>query len=139
VPPSQDRDLGRTRVVLVGVIYDAWMHLTVVRRYRFEAAHQLPWHPGKCRRLHGHSYVLEIRVSGGLDERGVVMDFAEVDAVVDKHVLEVLDHADLNEVLDNPTAELVASWIGERLDTVGLGWSSLRLWETQDGSVVLER
>jgi 6-pyruvoyltetrahydropterin/6-carboxytetrahydropterin synthase len=115
------------------------MRTTVARRYRFEAAHRLPWHPGKCSRVHGHSYILEVRVTGDLDERGVVMDFAEVDAVVDKHVLGELDHTDLNDVLDNPTAELVAAWIGARLSAAGMPWSSLRLWETEDGSVLLER
>lgn len=70
------------------------------------------------------------------------MDFAEVDAVVGGHVLEGpegLDHADLNERLDNPTAERVAVLIGERLDRAGLAWTRLRLWETADGSVLLER
>lgn len=115
------------------------MNMMVVRRYRFEAAHRLSWHPGKCNRLHGHSYVLEVRVKGEVDKRGVVMDFAEVDAVVDQNVLAVLDHVDLNTVLENPTAELITVWISERLDAAGLPWSSLRLWETRDGSVVLER
>lgn len=115
------------------------MQITVERRFRFEAAHRLPWHPGKCRLVHGHSYVLEVRVTATLDERGVVMDFAEVDAVVDEHVLRELDHTDLNTVLENPTAELVAVWIGGRLDAADLRWSSLRLWETPDGSVLLER
>jgi 6-pyruvoyltetrahydropterin/6-carboxytetrahydropterin synthase len=118
------------------------MQVSVVRRYRFEAAHTLPWHPGKCSRVHGHSYVLELEVSGPLDERGVVMDFAEVDAVVEEHVLDGpdgCDHANLNERLDNPTAERVAILIGERLDLAGLAWTKLRLWETADGSVLLER
>lgn len=118
------------------------MRIGVVRRYGFEAAHALAWHPGKCRRVHGHSYVLEVEVAGSLDERGVVLDFAEVDAVVEEHVLggpDGLDHVDLNDRLDNPTAELVAVLIGERLDGAGLPWTRLRLWETADGSVVLER
>lgn len=118
------------------------MRISIVRRYRFEAAHTLPWHPGKCRRIHGHSYVLEVHVTGELDDRGVVMDFAEVDTIVDQHVLEGpngLDHVDLNALLENPTAELVAVHIGERLDAAGLSWTMLRLWETEDGSVVIER
>jgi 6-pyruvoyltetrahydropterin/6-carboxytetrahydropterin synthase len=116
--------------------------VSVVRRYRFEAAHRLEWHPGKCRQLHGHSYVLEVEVAGKLDDRGVVLDFAEVDEVVGAVVLrgpDGLDHADLNDRLANPTAELIAELIGKRLDAVGLRWSRLRLWETEDGSVVLER
>jgi len=61
---------------------------------------------------------------------------------VDRHVLEGpngLDHIDLNELLENPTAELVAVHIGERLDSAGLSWTRLRLWETEDGSVAIER
>jgi 6-pyruvoyltetrahydropterin/6-carboxytetrahydropterin synthase len=113
--------------------------MSVVRRYRFEAAHRLPWHPGKCRGVHGHSYILEVTVTGSLDERGVVMDFAEVDTVVNGEVLRVLDHTNLNDVLENPTAELIISWIGKALDAAGLAWSSMRLWETEDGSVRLDR
>jgi 6-pyruvoyltetrahydropterin/6-carboxytetrahydropterin synthase len=116
--------------------------VSVVRRYRFEAAHRLPWHPGRCRRLHGHSYVLEVEVAGELDEHGVVLEFAKLDEVVAAAVLrgpDGLDHADLNEQLTNPTAELVLMLIGKRLDAAGLEWSRLRLWETEDGSVILER
>lgn len=118
------------------------MTVSVVRRYRFEAAHRLAWHPGKCARPHGHSYVLEVEVAGPLDSRGVVMDFAEVDEAVEAAVLSGdngLDHRDLNEVLDNPTAENIAVLVGDRLDAAGLRWSRLRLWETADGSVLLER
>lgn len=122
--------------------YGVFMAIKVVRRYRFEAAHRLTWHAGKCRRLHGHSYVLEVEVAGPLDEHGIVMDFAEVDEAVDGAVLSGssgLDHAYLNDLLANPTAELLAVLIGDRLDAVGLAWTRLRLWETEDGSVVLER
>lgn len=86
--------------------------------------------------------MLEVEVSGPLDDRGVVMDFAEVNQVVATAVLygpDGLDHSDLNEQLPNPTAELVVGHIGERLDAAGLRWSRLRLWETGDGSVIIER
>jgi 6-pyruvoyltetrahydropterin/6-carboxytetrahydropterin synthase len=116
--------------------------ISVARTYRFEAAHQLEWHKGKCRQLHGHSYVFEVVVTGPLDERGVVMDFAEVDEVVAIAILGGaggLDHSYLNELLPNPTAELIAVLIGQRLDAAGLEWSRIKLWETKDGSVILER
>lgn len=86
--------------------------------------------------------MLEVEVSRELDVRGVVMDFAEVDKVVVDSVLrgpDGLDHADLNQRLPNPTAELVLMLIGDRLDASGLPWTRLRLWETEDGSVILER
>jgi 6-pyruvoyltetrahydropterin/6-carboxytetrahydropterin synthase len=111
---------------------------SVIRRYRFEAAHYLEWHPGKCRRLHGHSYTLEVAVQGRLDSRGVVLDFAELDAMVDLTV-DALDHSLLNETLDNPTAERLAHHIGESLNAQSVAWTSIRLWETNDGSVLIEQ
>lgn len=113
--------------------------VSIVRRYTFEAAHRLEWHPGNCRELHGHGYVLEVEVTGPLDDRGVVMDFAELDAVVKSDVLNRLDHRFLNDLVDNPTAEHVACEIGRWMDDAGAGWTSLRLWETERGSVVLRR
>ena len=114
------------------------MQTSIVRRYRFEAAHQLSWHPGKCASLHGPSYVLEIEAKGELDQRGVVMDFSELDALIDP-ILEVLDHSFLNDRIANPTAEVVAQWIAEQLEPTAVNWSRMRLWETDDGSVVIER
>lgn len=113
--------------------------VSIVRRYTFDAAHRLDWHPGKCRNLHGHGYVLEVELSGPLDHRGVVADFAELDAVVEEHVLCRFDHRLLNEVLGNPTAELLACEIAGWLDAAGVAWTVLRLWETERGSVVLRR
>jgi 6-pyruvoyltetrahydropterin/6-carboxytetrahydropterin synthase len=116
----------------------ALVQTSIVRRYRFEAAHQLPWHAGKCANLHGHSYILEVTVTGELDQRGVVMEFSELDAVVDP-VIETLDHRYLNDQFENPTAEVVARSIAQALDAGRVAWTSLRMWETEDGSVVVER
>jgi 6-pyruvoyltetrahydropterin/6-carboxytetrahydropterin synthase len=83
------------------------------RAYRFEAAHHLPLVPEghRCRNLHGHNYRVEIVVSGALDRRGVVRDFAELDAEMGP-LLSQVDHRLLNEVkgLENPTAEIIAAW-----------------------------
>jgi 6-pyruvoyltetrahydropterin/6-carboxytetrahydropterin synthase len=88
------------------------------RSYRFESAHFLPKVPEghRCRNLHGHNYRIEIVVRGGLDARGFVKDFAEVDALA-APLLTQLDHKLLNEVkgLENPTAEIIARWFLERI------------------------
>jgi 6-pyruvoyltetrahydropterin/6-carboxytetrahydropterin synthase len=115
------------------------VRLSVVRRFSFEAAHVLTWHAGKCSRLHGHSYKLEVEVDGALDANGVVMDFADVDEVVAEAVLVPLDHQFLNEVIDNPTAERTILHIAQALSDRDLHWKRLRLWETESGSVLLER
>ena len=101
------------------------------RTYRFESAHHLPLLPEghRCRNLHGHNYRLEVVVSGKLDPRGFVMDFAEMDAAIMPIVKEV-DHRLLNEIegLENPTAEIIANWFFQRIK----GCESARVYENDD-------
>lgn len=93
----------------------------IFREFTFEAAHRLPNVPEghKCARLHGHSYRVEIRVGGEVGEQtGWVIDFADLSAAF-KPLLAQLDHYYLNEVpgLENPTSEVLARWIWDRLVT----------------------
>jgi 6-pyruvoyltetrahydropterin/6-carboxytetrahydropterin synthase len=101
------------------------------RTYRFESAHHLPLLPEghRCRNLHGHNYRIEVVVSGKLDPRGFVMDFAEMDAEIMPMIKEV-DHRLLNEIegLENPTAEIIASWFFQRIK----GCESVRVYENDD-------
>jgi len=63
-------------------------------RFSFESAHHLPEVPEdhKCRRLHGHSFQVEVTVSGSIGHQtGWVMDFADLKARV-RPVIEALDH-----------------------------------------------
>ncbi|MGI6347040.1 MAG: 6-carboxytetrahydropterin synthase QueD [Limisphaerales bacterium] len=87
--------------------------------FTFEAAHRLPHVPEghKCGRLHGHSYRLEVIITGDADiEHGWVMDFGTIKNPL-QPILETLDHSYLNEIpgLENPTSENIAKWIWERL------------------------
>ncbi len=93
--------------------------MQLFREFGFEAAHWLPHVPDdhKCRRLHGHSFRGRVTIEGPVgDETGWVMDFADVKAVVEP-VVDRLDHRCLNDVegLDNPTSELVAVWLWDRI------------------------
>ncbi len=93
--------------------------MEIFREFTFEAAHRLPYVPPghKCARLHGHSYRVEVHVSGPVDEAaGWVMDFGEIKAAF-APLDDQLDHRYLNEVagLDNPTSENLARWIWDRL------------------------
>jgi 6-pyruvoyltetrahydropterin/6-carboxytetrahydropterin synthase len=93
--------------------------MEIFREFTFEAAHRLPGVPEghKCRRLHGHSFRVEVHVSGEVDpEAGWVMDFADLKAAF-APLHDQLDHRYLNEVpgLANPTSEVLARWIWERL------------------------
>ena len=111
------------------------MTTSVTRTFRFEAAHQLPWHAGKCRRLHGHSYRLEVTVSGPVGPQGIVVDFADVAGVVERDVVARYDHCYLNDLMENPTAELLAHQVWKTLEAAGLAVSRIRLWETEESSV----
>ena len=95
------------------------MTLELRKRFQFEAAHLLPRLPKshKCRRLHGHSFEVEIAIAGKADRKlGWVMDYADLSAAF-KPLWEQLDHNYLNEVpgLENPTSENIAQWIWKRL------------------------
>jgi 6-pyruvoyltetrahydropterin/6-carboxytetrahydropterin synthase len=89
------------------------------KTFQFEAAHLLPNLPKshKCRRLHGHSFKVEVAVEGPCDRKlGWVMDYADI-AEAFRSIWEKLDHHYLNEVrgLENPTSENVALWIWSQL------------------------
>lgn len=93
--------------------------MEIFKTFRIESAHYLPHVPEghKCGRMHGHSYRIDVHVAGPLDaEQGWVMDFADIKAVCDP-VFERIDHVCLNEVegLENPTCEVLARWIWDRL------------------------
>lgn len=96
------------------------MRVELSRRYRFEAAHRLPRVPAdhKCQRLHGHSFEIEIALAGAVDERlGWLVDFGDIDQIVEPLLHSELDHRTLNEVpgLENPTSEMLCLWLWRRL------------------------
>ncbi len=71
-------------------------YITISKTFRFEASHVLPKHPGKCSRLHGHSWVLSVSVQGDVDpSTGFVMDYADLSKIVNEKVVDVLDHQHL--------------------------------------------
>lgn len=113
------------------------MRARVTRSFTFEAAHRLPWHDGPCRRLHGHSYRLEVTVEGPIGDQGMVLDFQDLAAVVRREIVDRYDHQLLNDLLENPTAELLAADAWKRLEAAGLAVAGLRLWETPTSSVEL--
>ena len=88
------------------------MKFLITKKFEFEAAHRLPNHPGKCKKLHGHTYRLEVTISTKqLNLQDMVMDFGDLKAIVNSHIIEIFDHSYLNELLPNPTAEELARYI----------------------------
>lgn len=93
--------------------------MDIFKVFTIEAAHRLPNVPAghKCARLHGHSFRIELQVTGtpGADS-GWIMDFADIKAAFEPLYAQ-LDHHYLNDVpgLENPTSEQLAIWIWDRL------------------------
>lgn len=110
----------------------------VYKEFRFEAAHRLPHHDGKCRRLHGHSWTGRIYVEGEQlktegSQKGMVIDFGKISAYLNPILEDYLDHHYLNETtgLENPTSEAIAEWIYHQISLRGLpGLHSVEIRET---------
>ena len=95
------------------------MRVRLSKTFRFEAAHSLPTFPDghKCRRLHGHSFKFDVVVEGDVEPaKGYLVDYGDIKRAVDP-IVKRLDHYYLNEIegLSNPTAEVIAGWLWQRI------------------------
>ena len=93
--------------------------MEIFKEFTIEAAHRLPNVPPghKCARLHGHTFHIQVHVTGPLDPHlGWIIDFSDIKAAF-KPIEEEIDHRYLNEIegLENPTSENLARWIWEQL------------------------
>ena len=95
--------------------------ITVTKIFKFDSAHHLPGYSGKCKSMHGHSFVLEIEVSGTSIKAdktvyfGMVEDFGDLKQNVQRLVIDELDHKIINDVVLSvdgtpPTAEFLCCW-----------------------------
>ena len=115
----------------------------ITKRASFEAAHHLNNYDGKCSRVHGHSYKLEVTVSGHINPswcdtdsatEAMVCDFTRLKNII-KKVIDKYDHADLNCYFDQPTAEIMCISIYNELEELvdaDCTVECVKLWETED-------
>lgn len=118
----------------------------LTKEFTFDAAHHLPNYEGKCRNKHGHTYKLEVKVVGDIscDDMTeynpaidfMVIDFADLEKIVNDKVMFDHDHADLNKIYLFPTVEVMAVEIfnrikqGLREHTAFVNIMGVKLWET---------
>ena len=70
--------------------------MRIKKEFKFEASHILPRHPGKCSRLHGHSWRLWVTVEGLVNrDTGFVVDFFDLKKTVNQLVIDRVDHTHL--------------------------------------------
>jgi 6-pyruvoyltetrahydropterin/6-carboxytetrahydropterin synthase len=116
------------------------MQAELIKTFRFEAAHALPSLPEghRCRRMHGHSYRVDVHIVGRVQEGvGWVMDFADLKRTV-QPVIDRLDHRDLGEVegLTSSTSEMLAKYIWDHVRPDLPALSAVTVWESDTSRCV---
>lgn len=120
---------------------------TISKCWTFDASHQLPNHAGKCSRLHGHTYRVQVEVRGpiqgqhGGSDEGMVMDFAQISRVWKDQLEPLLDHRHLNDSvpgLELTTAENLAAWLLDAFRTNGVPATAVTVNETPTSSARVE-
>lgn len=117
--------------------------ITVTKKFGFEASHRLPWYVGDCHNLHGHSYKLEVTVTGEIitiksssevtPQVGMIIDFKVLKSIVEESVIKKYDHSYLNRFFDNPTAEIMVEKFAQDISAnlpTGVKLVAVKLWET---------
>lgn len=90
--------------------------MLLTKIFKFEAAHHLPNYDGDCHKLHGHTYQLDVTISGVVKADGFVLDFKKMKRIISDKVISQFDHSYINEYIENPTAENIIIKIWNLLD-----------------------
>ncbi|MGB5289061.1 MAG: 6-carboxytetrahydropterin synthase [Ignavibacteriaceae bacterium] len=66
--------------------------MKIAKEFRWEMGHRLPEHFGQCKNIHGHSYKMLVEFEGDLDEKGMIIDYYDVEKIINP-IVEKLDHS----------------------------------------------
>lgn len=128
--------------------------MKIAKEFHWEMGHRLPFHKGKCVNLHGHTYRLQVIVSGTEDESGLVIDFYDLKRIINP-VIEMLDHSFMVSTKDtelvrlfkgfetkivlvdfHSTVENIAKYLLQEISSAGLPGNidevTVRVYETTD-------
>ena len=107
--------------------------MILTRKFEFDSGHHLDV-SDREKKSHGHRYVLEVSVEGPA-VRGFIIGIDEIKNVVNREVIEKLDHNYLNEIVENPTMENLIVWIWGKVKPHLPALSKLKLYETPNNFV----
>ena len=115
------------------------MQATLIKSFDFDAAHHVPSFPTghPCRNTHGHAYRVDLILTGTVDPAtGILIDFRIIKDALDP-LRSQLDHSLLNDLpgLENPTTELLAKWLFDRLKPSLPQLTTIRVRETRNNCV----
>lgn len=118
------------------------MKVYITKEFKFDSAHFLPCYDGKCNNIHGHTYKMQVTVSGVVDypqteckdaHDFMVLDFNILKSKVDCAIIDVYDHEYLNGHFICPTAEYMAMSFFDSLSKIlpkDVKLEGIKLWET---------
>ncbi len=116
----------------------------LIVKKEFSSAHVLHGHPGDCKRMHGHNWLVEAKVEGNkINTIGMVIDFKDIKSNLQR-IISKLDHQYLNDIepfnTENPTAENISKFIykelSKNINTDNIKVIEIKLWETSNSAVV---
>lgn len=114
--------------------------MILIKEFEFDAAHNLIKYHGKCENLHGHTYKLVVMLDGQKDSEDMIFDFVQLKKLVKEKIIDKFDHAYLNNIIENPTAENIAIYVWDHLfddlkrDNAKL--YEIQVWETKTSGVI---
>ena len=121
---------------------------TIFKDFSFSAAHAIRGHTRGCQNLHGHNYRVRVHLRAErLDELGMVLDFADLKAMM-KEIVGPFDHRVINEIPPfderNTTAELLSQYVYEEVERRLAEQERVRVarvevWETETSCAIFER
>ncbi len=103
--------------------------MLITKEFTFDSAHKLLNYNGLCANLHGHTYRLQVTLSGPVLKNGMVYDFVDLKRIVTEKAISKLDHKFINKTIKQSTAENIVIWIWKHLEK-DLPLYEIKLWET---------
>lgn len=119
------------------------LEISIGKVFEFEACHHLGNEEiyGKCSKLHGHTYKMEIEITGEINQYGWICNFSKLKKLVSDFILTKYDHAFINEFIQVPTAENMIVDIYNILDCnlkeQNLILKKIKLYETSTNYAML--